>query len=109
MLQVKPGGKAVSGRAASAAKKLGVSSLFFIVPVGKNTLGKNGNGLPPGVWRNLGEGNIRQTLGFVRKASYKKRLDIQAIAESVTASDAAQAWNEALQTQAGQWFKPKAK
>lgn len=69
--------KPVSGRSQKTAKRLGVSALFFAVAPGLNTLGKNGGWLPPGVWKHLPGGGITQVLKFVKKASYKPRLNIE--------------------------------
>ncbi|MGE0329703.1 MAG: hypothetical protein AB7P37_03310 [Ramlibacter sp.] len=69
--------KPVSGRSQTAAKRLGVPALFFAVAPGLNSLGKNGGWLPPGVWKHLPGGAITQVLKFVKKASYRPRLDVQ--------------------------------
>lgn len=65
--------------------KMGVDAEFFAVSPGSNRLGKGGAWLPPGVYRRTGAGGrtLLQYLKFVRKASYKQRLDLHA--EGLTA------------------------
>jgi hypothetical protein len=95
VLQIRPGQKPVSARATQGAKRLGVAALFFAVSPGVNTLGKGGGWLPPGVWKHLPDHRITQILKFVKKASYKKRLDVPKIAAQAVAANLVPRWREA--------------
>lgn len=95
VLQLRGDAKPVSQRSANGAKRLGVAALFFAVAPGPNTKAKNGGWLPPGVWKHLPGGQITQILKFVRKASYKRRLDVKKIAADVKEKKLVARWNEA--------------
>ena len=60
------------------ATKMGVGAEFFAVQPGKNTFGKGGGSLPPGIWKRTGRKGERpvQYFKFVKKASYRVRLDL---------------------------------
>ena len=61
------------------AAKMGVASEFFAVGTGTNKLGNHGGWLPSGVYKRTGPGGrkLAQYLLFVRRASYRQRLDLQ--------------------------------
>lgn len=88
-------GKAVSQRSQRAAKRLGVSALFFAVAPGANTLAKGGGWLPPGVWKHLPGHRITQILKFVKRAGYQPRLKVVDEAKSVIGAQAERRWREA--------------
>lgn len=90
--------KPVSGRSAKAAKRLNVDALFFAVTPGVNALGKGGGWLPPGVWKHLPGGKIAQILKFVRKASYKPRLDLEKIGIDEVRRSIGPRWRESIAT-----------
>lgn len=96
VLQIRGDAKQVSARSAKGAKRLGVASLFFVVAPGSNTRGNNGGWLPPGVWKHLPGGAITQILKFVRKAAYKKRLDVERAASGVANDNLPRRWADAL-------------
>lgn len=75
--------KAVSKTSIKRAARMGVENEFFAVTPGKNALAAGGGWLPPGVYKREGRGGrtLRQYLKFVRKASYRKRLDMESIAQ----------------------------
>lgn len=70
----------LSARAVKRVAAMGVDSEYFAVATGANKLGKNGGWLPGGVYKRTGPGGRKlvQYLLFVRKASYKQRLDLRA-------------------------------
>lgn len=100
--------KPVSGASARRAARLGVENEFFAVPPGANRLAKGGGWLPPGVYRRTGAGGktLVQYLKFVRKASYRQRLDMPKIAVDVIGARAQQRWNETVQQIAKQYSTP---
>ncbi|HYE41166.1 MAG TPA: hypothetical protein VEB23_14610 [Ramlibacter sp.] len=87
--------KPVSGRSRKAASRLGVEALFFVVTPGANKLGKGGGWLPPGVWKHLPGGQITQILRFVRRATYRPRLQLREEALPVLQRQLAVRWREA--------------
>lgn len=95
--------KPVSQRSQKVAKKLGVQALFFAVAPGANTLGKNGGWLPPGVWKHLPGGRITQILKFVRKAAYRKRLDLVEVGNRTVQAKVAQRWAESITAITARW------
>lgn len=107
VLQIRTDAKPVSGRSQKGAARLGVAALFFVVTPGANTKGKNGGWLPPGVWKHLPGGRIVQMLKFVKKAGYKKRLDVKAIAADVVNRQLATRWSEAAGIIKERFSKPK--
>jgi hypothetical protein len=107
VLQIRRDAKPVSGRSQKGAARLGVAALFFVVQPGANTKGKNGGWLPPGVWKHLPGGQIVQMLKFVKKASYKKRLDVKAIAADVLSKQLPTRWREAAGIIKERFSKPK--
>lgn len=94
VLQIRRDTKPVSGRSQKAAARLKVDALFFVVKPGPNKQAKNGGWLPPGVWRNLPGGKITQILKFVKKATYKPRLDLKQVATEAVNDNLARRWRE---------------
>ena len=82
--------KGISAASAKRVKKMGTDAEFFAVKPGKNTMGLSGSWLPPGVYRRVGKSRVeslQQILKFVQKATYRPRIDIEALArEEVSAS-----------------------
>lgn len=95
VLQIRGDTKPVSQRSVKGAKRLGVASLFFAVAPGPNKQAKNGGWLPPGVWKHLPGGKITQILKFVKKASYKERLDVKKVVGDAVAENLQPAWRDA--------------
>lgn len=89
-------GKAVSKASRGRALRLKVASEIFCVTPGKNTLGKGGGWLPPGVWKHLPGRKLLQMLKFVKKASYQPLLDIDKIVGETVAANAEQRWAESV-------------
>lgn len=86
VLQLKAGGTArarsISAASQKRAARMGVDVEFFAVAPGANRLGAGGGSLPPGVYRRTGRGGreVHRILKFIRSASYRPRLDMNAIA-----------------------------
>lgn len=95
VLQIRGDIKPVSQRSTSAAKKRGVEALFFAISPGPNNRGRNGGWLPPGVWKHLRGGRITQILKFVKKASYKERLDVKKVVGDAVVENLQPAWRDA--------------
>ena len=76
--------KPISAPSAKRAARMGVENEFFAVTPGKNALAKGGGWLPPGVYKRTGKGGreLVQYLKFVRKASYRPRLELAKIARA---------------------------
>lgn len=76
--------KPISAASAKRAARMGVENEFFAVAPGKNALAKGGGWLPPGVYKRTGKGGreLVQYLKFVRKASYRPRLELAKIARA---------------------------
>jgi hypothetical protein len=89
------GGRSVAARSQKRAERLGVSAEFFAVPPGANRLARNGGWLPPGVWKHLLGHRITQILKFVRKAGYRKRLNMEDEAKQVLGAQTERRWQEA--------------
>ena len=93
----------VSKASQKRAARMGVDAEFFAVAPGRNSLAAGGGWLPPGVYRRVGKGGrtLQQWLKFVRKASYRKRIDINAIARAEVATAGPQefmkAWGSVVQ------------
>ena len=93
VLQLKPasglkGARGISERSARRAKAMGTDAEFFAVPPGKNTAGKGGAWLPPGVYKRVGKKKVEslhQVLKFVSTARYDPRIDIEALAREEVA------------------------
>lgn len=101
VLQLKVGsryasGRAVSDRSQAKAKRMKVASEIFCVAPGKNTMGKGGGWLPPGVWQHLPGRKLRQMLKFVRKASYDMLLDVEKIVTEAVKTNAEKRWAESV-------------
>lgn len=89
--------KPVSAPSVKRAARMGVENEFFAVTPGKNSLAKGGGWLPPGVYKRSGKGGrtLQQYLKFVRKASYRPRLDVERIARAEVTATANTAFNTA--------------
>lgn len=76
--------KPISAASMKRAARMGVENEFFAVTPGKNALAKGGGWLPPGVYKRTGKNgrDLIQYLKFVRKASYRPRLDVVKIARA---------------------------
>lgn len=96
--------KPVSAASARRAARMGVDAEFFAVSPGANKLARGGGWLPPGVYKRTGPGgrNLVQYLKFVRKASYKQRLDIEAEAKQVIQASANKRFAESVNFVLGQ-------
>lgn len=70
--------KPVSAASSKRAARMGVAFEFFAVSPGANSLGRHGGYLPSGVYKRSGKGgrDLLQYLKFVKKASYRPRLDV---------------------------------
>ena len=85
-LQLKQGergpARGISKASQRRATRMGVDNEFFAVTPGSNRLAKGGGWLPPGVYKREGKQGqtLRQYLKFVRKAAYRKRLDMETVA-----------------------------
>lgn len=90
--------KPVSAASQRRAVRMGVENEFFAVAPGKNRLAAGGGWLPPGVYKREGRGGrtLRQYLKFVRKASYRRRLDVQAEAAKVVKENLPRRWDESI-------------
>lgn len=86
--------RGVSFRSQARAKKMGVQSEWFAVAPGKNTQGRNGSWLPPGVYRRAGRSGekLEQILKFVRAAGYRPRLDFRGTVQAYVVKNAQAAW-----------------
>jgi hypothetical protein len=75
--------KPISAASQKRAARMGVENEFFAIAPGKNAMAAGGGWLPPGVYKREGKGGkvLRQYLKFVRRAAYKPRLDMQALAQ----------------------------
>lgn len=100
--------KPPSAASQKRAVKMGVASEFFAVAPGANRLSKGGGWLPPGVYKREGRHGevLRQYLKFVRKASYKMRLNVKAEAQKAVTQNLNKRWNEAVQEIVTR-FRPK--
>ena len=76
--------KGIAEKSIKRAANMGVKTEFFAVTPGKNAMAKGGGWLPPGVYRHTGKGGreLVQFLKFVRKASYRPRLELAKIASA---------------------------
>lgn len=76
--------KPISAPSMKRAARMGVENEFFAVTPGKNALAKGGGWLPPGVYKRTGKNGreLIQYLKFVRRASYRPRLDLAKIARA---------------------------
>lgn len=90
--------KPVSGASQRRAARMAVPNEFFAVKTGANTLAKGGGWLPPGVYKREGKGGstLRQYLKFVKKASYKQRLDVLAEVQGAINVNLQTRWNESV-------------
>lgn len=89
--------RGVSARSQARAKKMGVQSEWFAVAPGKNTMGRKGSWLPPGVYRRVGRNGeeLQQILKFVRAAAYRPRLDFDGTVRGYVEREASSAWTAA--------------
>lgn len=94
--KVKP--RPLSARAQKRIAAMGVDSEYIAIGTGVNKLGKNAGWLPGGVYKRTGPGGRKlvQYLLFVRKASYKKRLDIKEEAYAALRETGQQRFDEAV-------------
>lgn len=88
--------RAISGASQKRAAKMGVQREWFAVQPGKNTLGRKGSWLPPGVYRRTGRNGetLEQILKFVRKAAYRPRLDFDGTVREFVVKNVQAAWDE---------------
>lgn len=107
-LGIKRPGKPVSGASQRRAARMGVDNEFFAVKPGVNNLAKGGGWLPAGVYKREGRGGstLRQYLKFVKKATYKQRLDVKAEAETAVRANVQRRWDESVQSIVNQ-FNPR--
>lgn len=91
----KPASMASQRRAA----RMGVQTEFFAVAPGLNTLGKNGGYLPSGVWKRSGKNgrDLQQYLKFIKKASYRARIDVLKEVEAAVKTNLNRRWDESVQ------------
>lgn len=100
-LQIKYNGiKPIPAASQKRAAKMAVDNEFFAVAPGANRLAKGGGWLPPGVYKRTGPGGhkVQQYLKFVRKASYKMRLDVGAEAMVAVNANAQKRFDESVQS-----------
>lgn len=98
-LQIKYNGiKPVYAASQRRAARMGVENEFFAVAPGANRLAAGGGWLPPGVYRRVGRsgGTLQQYLKFVRRAGYRKRLDVPAEALVAVRANVAKRWGESI-------------
>jgi len=90
--------KPVSGASQRRAARMAVPNEFFAVKTGTNSLAKGGGWLPPGVYKREGKGGstLRQYLKFVKKASYKQRLNVLAEVQTAVTTHLQTRWNESV-------------
>ena len=88
-------GRAVSGASQKRAQKMSVATEMFAVAPGLNSMAKGGGWLPPGVYKHLPGRRLLQMLKFVRKASYSKRLDVDAVVKKAVDTNLQRRWDEA--------------
>lgn len=87
--------RGISAASMRRAKKMGVQQEWFAVEPGKNTMGRAGSWLPPGVYRRAGRSGetLQQILKFVRSAGYTPRLDFKGTVEDYVVKNAQAAWD----------------
>lgn len=101
VLQIKradtKGARGISDRSVKRAKKMGVQTEWFAVTPGKNTLGRKGSWLPPGVYRRAGRSGeeLQQILKFVHAAAYRPRLDFDGTVRGYVEKNTQAAWTAA--------------
>jgi hypothetical protein len=100
VLQLKTGSRFESGhgryiKSQKRASKMGVATELFAVAPGLNSMAKGGGWLPPGVYKHLPGRRLLQMLKFVRKASYSKRLDVDAVVKKAVDTNLQRRWDEA--------------
>lgn len=90
--------KPIPGASQRRATRMGVDNEFFAVAPGKNSLAKGGGWLPPGVYKRSGRDGrqLLQYLKFVRKASYKQRLNVMAEAEAAVKENLQRRFDESV-------------
>lgn len=91
--------KPITAASQKRATRMGVANEFFAVTPGSNRLAKGGGWLPPGVWKRSGRRGevLQQYLKFVKKASYRQRLDVKAEAQKTVALNLEKRFNESVQ------------
>ena len=100
VLQLKVGSRFESGhgryiKSQIRAKKMSVATELFAVAPGLNSMAKGGGWLPPGVYKHLPGRRLLQMLKFVRKASYSKRLDVDAVVKKAVDTNLQRRWDQA--------------
>lgn len=96
-LQVRSAGdkyfKGISRASQKRATRLGVAAEFFVAPV-QNTMARGGGWLPPGIYRRAGRRGekLQPYFRFVRRANYKKRLDMPKVALKEITAMAPRIW-----------------
>jgi hypothetical protein len=104
VLQIKAavtqGARNVSARSQKRAKRMGVEAEFFAVAPGRNAMSPGGGWLPPGVYKRTGRdgSKLHQVLKFVSRASYRKLLDIEAVARKEVLAGQQQEFDRAWAT-----------
>lgn len=90
--------KPISAPSQKRAARMGVENEFFAVTPGKNALAAGGGWLPPGVYKRTGKGgrSLLQYLKFVRKASYRQRLDMPTLAKAEIAASSQEVFDKAF-------------
>jgi len=77
--------RSIAAASQKRSANMGVDVEFFAVKPGANKSGPGGSWLPPGVYRRVGKKKVealQQILKFVKKASYRPRIDIEALARA---------------------------
>lgn len=113
VLQIKradtKGARGISAASVKRAKKMGVQSEWFAVQPGKNTMGRKGSWLPPGVYRRAGRNGeeLQQILKFVRTAGYRPRMDFAGTVRDYVVKNAQAAWNASASSVFQKFNTPK--
>ena len=91
--------KPISAASQKRAARMAVDNEFFAVKPGANNLAKGGGWLPPGIYKREGKGGktLRQYLKFVKKASYRQRLDMLAETQIAVSANLQRRWGESVQ------------
>ena len=91
--------KPIPAASQKRAARMGVANEFFAISPGANSAAKGGGWLPPGVYKREGrKGEIlRQYLKFVKKASYRQRLDVKDEAQKAVSLNVDKRFKESVQ------------
>ena len=100
--------KPITKASGKRAARMGVTNEFFAISPGPNRAAKGGGWLPPGVYKREGRSGevLRQYLKFVRKASYRQRLDVKAEAQTAVTANLDKRFKESVQDIVTR-FKPR--